>query len=127
MSKPKILVVDDDPGICETMMDILMLEGYHVQVASQGEEAIAKCREEKYDVILLDIRMPGLDGVETLKEIKRISPSVRVIMITGYEVGELAARAMEEGAEAVFRKPLDVATFLPVLLASDDVSGIFGM
>ena len=114
---PRVLIVDDDPGIRETMDDILTLEGYLVDTADCGEKAVESCTEEHYDVVLLDIRMPGMNGVETLREIKRIDPEVRVIMITGYQVGRLAAQAMEEGAEATFRKPLDVAAFLPALLS----------
>lgn len=112
----RVLVVDDDPGIGETMSDILTLEGYEVDVANCGERAVALCAQNHYAFALLDIRMPGMNGVETLREIRRIDGSVRVIMITGYECGELAQQAMLEGAEAVFRKPLDVAAFLPLLL-----------
>jgi DNA-binding NtrC family response regulator len=118
--RPRILVVDDDLGIRETMLDILTLEDYAVDTASSGEEAVERCRHDSYDVALLDIRMPGMNGVETLRTLKSIDPSLRVIMITGHEVGELAAQAMQDGAEAVFRKPLDVAMFLPMLLTSHD-------
>jgi len=112
----RVLIVDDDPGIGETMCDILTLEGYEVSVAHCGEEAVGLCSREHYDFVLLDIRMPGMNGVETLREIKRLDGGARVIMITGYECGELAQQAMQAGAEAVFRKPLDVAAFLPLLL-----------
>jgi DNA-binding NtrC family response regulator len=118
---PSVLVVDDDAGIRETMLDILTLEGYTVEVASEGGEALQCYRRRRYDVVLLDIRMPGMNGVEVLRALKQIDPAARVIMITGYEVGDLAVQAMQEGAEAVFRKPLDVATFLPVLLTSEDL------
>lgn len=99
------------------MEDILTLEGYRVDTVDCGERAVVSCGAGHYDVVLLDIRMPGMNGVETLRQIRLIDPDIRVIMITGFEVGALAAQAMEEGAEAVFRKPLDVATFLPVLLS----------
>lgn len=118
--KPKVLVVDDDAGIRETMADILTLEGYDVTLAANGEEAVAIIQQDRFNVALLDIRMPGMNGVEALKAIKALNPTIRVIMITGFDVGELAEEALEAGAEAVFRKPLDVATFLPVLLATAD-------
>ncbi|HHX42416.1 MAG TPA: response regulator [Chloroflexi bacterium] len=114
----RVLVVDDDPGIRETMFDILSLEGYQVEVADSGERALELSEKGRYDVALLDIRMPGIDGVETLRALKRTDSAIRVIMITGFDEGDLAAKAMEAGAEAVFRKPLDVATFLPLLMAS---------
>jgi len=111
-----VLVVDDDPGIGETMRDILTLEGYRVSVATSGEQAVKLCSGEKFDFALLDLRMPGMNGVDTLRAIKKLAPTIRVIMITGYDAGDLAQQAMNEGAEAVFRKPLDVASFLPLLM-----------
>ena len=119
----RVLVVDDDPGIRETMNDILTLEGFDVTVASDGESAIALCRKGGFDVALLDIRMPGMDGVETLEVLKAITPHLRVVMITGFEAGDLARRAMDAGAEAVFHKPLDVASFLPLLLVDVPFGG----
>jgi len=119
-AKPHVLVVDDDAGIRETMSDILGLEGYRVATASGGREAVALCAKQHYDFALLDIRMPDMNGVETLREIKRVDPAVRAIMITGYDVGTLAMEAMDAGAEAVFRKPLDVASFLPLLMTSEE-------
>lgn len=120
LTKPQVLVVDDDAGIRETMADILGLEGFRTTLAASGEEAVRLCQQQRYSIVLLDIRMPGMDGIETLKVIKAIDPSARVIMITGFEVGDLVTEAMEYGAEAIFRKPLDVATFLPILLAVGD-------
>ena len=114
--RPRVLVVDDDPGIRETMGDILALEGFSVEVAPDGEQAVALCGKQAFDFALLDIRMPGMDGVETLEAMKAVLPDLRVVMITGFEAGDLARRAMEAGAEAVFRKPLDVASFLPLLM-----------
>ena len=115
----RILIVDDDPGICETMKDILELDGHHVETAASGEEAVACCSREGsvYDVILLDVRMPKMNGLETLREIKRGGSSARVFMISGFEVGTIAPEALAAGAEAVFSKPVDVVFLLPLLLA----------
>lgn len=118
--RPTVLVVDDDAGIRETMSDILTLEGYTVVTADGGREAVALCAKRHFQFGLLDIRMPEMNGVETLRQIKRVDPKVRVIMVTGYDVGALAMEAMDAGAEAVFRKPLDVANFLPLLMASEE-------
>ena len=115
---PHVLIVDDDAGIRETMTDIMRLEGYQVTCAESGSRAVALCAEQHFHFALLDIRMPDMDGVETLRRIKEIDPAIRVIMITGYDVGTQAMQAMDEGAEAVFRKPLDVASFLPLLMES---------
>jgi two-component system response regulator (stage 0 sporulation protein F) len=116
----KVLVVDDDTAIRETMWDILTLEGYDVEQAEDGEQAVAKCRDSSYDVVLLDIGLPGMNGIEALRHIRAIDDRVRVIMITGYDGNDLTNEAMAAGAEAIFRKPLDVASFLPVLLAAED-------
>ena len=118
--KPTVLVVDDDPGIRDTMVDVLSLEGYTVDVAASGQQALDRVRARRYDVALLDIRMPEMNGLQTLRAIRALDSAVRVIMITGFEVGSEAEDAMSAGAEAVFRKPLDVASFLPVLLAASE-------
>ncbi|MHB1296632.1 MAG: response regulator [Anaerolineae bacterium] len=117
-----VLIVDDDPGIRDTMQDILVLEEFTVEAVDCGEKAVEVCQERHFDFVLLDIRMPGMNGVETLREIKRIDPTVRVVMITGFDVGQLAEEAMEAGAEAVFRKPLAVASFLPLLFTPSEVA-----
>jgi CheY-like chemotaxis protein len=119
--KRSILLVDDDAGIRESMQAILTLQGYQVDLASSGYEALELCAGRDYDLVLLDILMPGMDGIETLRRIMEQRPDARVIMITGMEGGAETQRAMEEGAEALFRKPLDVATFLPVLLPAEDL------
>ena len=119
MRKQRVLVVDDEPSIRDSMRDILTLEGYEVSLATDGKEAIETYERDRHDVVLLDIRMPGVSGIDALRGIKRVDSASRVIMITGYG-GSLAAEAMEAGAEAVFRKPLDVAVFLPVLLSAEE-------
>jgi CheY-like chemotaxis protein len=118
--KRSILLVDDDPGIRESMQAILMLQGYEVDLASSGSKALELCAQNYYDVVLLDILMPGMNGIETLRQIKRRYPGIRAIMITGMDGGAEGEHALAEGAEALFRKPLDVATFLPVLLPQEE-------
>ena len=109
------MAVDDDPGIRETMPDIPLLCGYQTDAVDSGEQAVKRCRGGTLpDEVLLDVRMPGMSRIDTLRETKRISPAGRVIVITGFEVGELAIEAMDEGADALSRKPLDVASFLPI-------------
>jgi len=106
--KVRILIVDDDPGMTETLADILSHMGYDVAVAGDGYRAIAMIKEKAYDVALMDIKMPGINGVETFKEVKRISPSTRVIMMTAYALEDLVQEALAEGALSVFYKPLDI-------------------
>jgi len=106
--KAHVLIVDDDPGMRETLADILGNMGYGVDTAGDGYEAIEMIRKRTYGVALMDIRMPGINGVGTLKEVKRTSPSTRVIMMTAYSGEQDVQEALNEGACCVFYKPLDI-------------------
>ncbi|MBC7237133.1 MAG: response regulator, partial [Chloroflexi bacterium] len=112
----RVLVVDDDAEIRETLADILELEGYSVCQAANGTEALKAFQVQPFPIVLLDLCMPGADGLSTLTSIKKLSYDTRVIVITGVDKPDLCAKALSEGAEAIFRKPLDVAAFLPLLL-----------
>jgi DNA-binding NtrC family response regulator len=114
-TKLTILIVDDDPGMAGTLSDILEEMGYNTSVAEDGYRAIEMIREKKHDVALMDIKMPGINGVETFKKVKEISPSTRVIMMTAYAVEDLIKEAVEEGAYAVFHKPLDMDKVLDLV------------
>lgn len=106
--KPVILVVDDEEGIRETLSEILEDEGYQVITASTGEEAIKIFRMESPDLVFLDIWLPGIDGIETLKEIKNIRREVPVIMISGHGTIEIAIKAIQMGACDFIEKPLSL-------------------
>ncbi len=101
-----MLIVDDDSGMTETLADIFTDMGYEVAVGENGYRAIEMIRQNKYDLALMDIKMPGINGVETFKEIKRISPQIRVITMTAYS--ELIQEALKEGAYDVIYKPIDI-------------------
>ena len=106
--KFSIIIVDDDPGMGETMVDILGDMGYGVYVAMDGCRAIEMIKDKTYDAVLMDIKMPGINGVETLKEVKRISPTTRVMMMTAYSVEALVKEALKEGAYGIIHKPLNI-------------------
>jgi DNA-binding NtrC family response regulator len=114
-AKPRLLVVDDDPGIRETMADILDLEGFETDVVSSGEEALELCHRRQYGFVLLDMTMPGMDGLQTLYALKQFATTLRVIMITGYDGGLRAAQSASSQVEAVFQKPLDITACLRLL------------
>jgi len=114
-SKASVLIVDDEPGMTETMSAILGHIGYDVKVAGDGFEAIERVKTQPFDVIFMDIRMPGINGVETYKEIKKIRPDTTVVMITAYSVEELIAEALEQGAYGIMYKPFDVRKALEVI------------
>lgn len=106
--KASILIVDDDLGMTETLADIFDAMGYDVAVAGDGYRAIEMIGERAYDIVLMDIKMPGINGVETFKEVKRTSPSTKVIMMTAYSVEDLIKEALEGGAYGIIYKPLDI-------------------
>ncbi|MBI1870206.1 MAG: response regulator [Chlamydiae bacterium] len=105
---PSILVVDDQVGMLETFTDILGDKGYKVATASDGYTAIDKVKKETFDVIFMDIKMPGINGVQTFREIKKVNPKTAVIMMTAYSVEDLVKEAIEEGAYTVIYKPFDI-------------------
>ena len=120
MSKVTMLIVDDDADMTETLADVLTDMGYEVAVAENGYQAIEMVRQNKYDVALMDIKMPGINGVETFKEVKRIRPQTRVIMMTAYSVQDLIQEALKEGAYAVIYKPMDIDKLVSLVEEGSD-------
>jgi len=104
----KILVVDDDRGMREFLEIMLTREGYRVTSAPGGKEALNLCRKHKFDLVITDLKMPKVDGIDFLKGIKEISPETMVILITAYASGETAVAAMKEGAYDYIEKSFDV-------------------
>ena len=105
---PTILIVDDEPSILQTLSGLLADEGFEVMAASNGYEALKILDAESPDLVLLDIWMPGIDGIETLKEIKKDNSPVQVIMITGHGTIETAVSATKLGAFDFIEKPLSI-------------------
>jgi len=101
----KVMVVDDDPIIVDAVKTLLQTEGHEAIGVYSGEECLNNLKKEEIDLILLDIRMPGMDGIETLKNIKGIKPEVYVIMLTAFATVDTAVDAMKEGAFDYIRKP----------------------
>lgn len=114
---PSVLVVDDSQGICQTMEMILRHKGFEVECAADGPSAVERVRHRPYDVILMDIRLPGMDGVEAFKRIRDIRPGVRVAMMTAYSLGDKVRAALDGGAERVFYKPLEIDAVIEYLRA----------
>jgi DNA-binding NtrC family response regulator len=103
----KVLVVDDNEELCESVKDVLESQGYEAACIYDGFAAVRHVKDDPPDVVLLDVRMPGINGIETFKEIKKIAPQVAAIMISGYSVDELIEEAIREGARGYLKKPLD--------------------
>ncbi|ACN14228.1 transcriptional regulator (FIS family protein) [Desulforapulum autotrophicum HRM2] len=105
---PAILIVDDEASIIESLEGILADDGFEVSHAFNGYEALKKIEAESPDIVLLDIWMPGMDGIETLKEIKKNFPNLPVVMITGHGTIEAAVDATKSGAFDFLEKPLSI-------------------
>src|SRR5208282_1735288 len=108
----RILVVDDDESIRNTVKAILEDEGYIVDLAATGREAIKRTEEALYNVALLDIRLPDMEGVELLKLMKDTVPRTRKIMMTGYPSMQNAITALNKNADAYLIKPVDIEKLL---------------
>lgn len=106
--KPRILIVDDEIEVCRILKDFMVFKGYEVQTAQDGKEAIDKVKSFKPHIVLLDIIMPGMGGIEALKEIKKIAPETGIIMVTAVVEEEIAQKIMELGAYDYILKPFDL-------------------
>lgn len=104
----KILIVDDEESLALMLKDVLELEsGHKVKTVLDGETSIKEVKTTHYDLILMDVRLPGINGVEAFLKIKGIDPRVKVIMMTGFPAEELVEEALKKGAYACLHKPFD--------------------
>ncbi|MBN1546391.1 MAG: sigma-54-dependent Fis family transcriptional regulator [Syntrophaceae bacterium] len=113
--KRTILVVDDEESICSSLRGILLDEGYEVLTANSGEEAIKVVDEELPNLVLLDIWLPGMDGIETLKQIRTDHPQIRVVMMSGHGTIETAVKSTKLGAFDFIEKPLSLEKVILVV------------
>jgi diguanylate cyclase (GGDEF)-like protein len=125
VKKPVILIVDDRIEDRETLRDILDGKGYRTVLAKDGYEAVGFAQKGNFDVILLDIKMPGMDGVETLERIKEFRPEAGIIMITAYSMEEFVEESLRKGAYTCLFKPIDVGKMLDAIQKVRDLSRKF--
>jgi two-component system response regulator HydG len=129
-NKPTILVVDDNQDLLETFAMILKRRGYYVQTANDGVSAISKFKEQNFDVTLMDIVMPKMNGVDAFKKIKEIQPEAPIILMTAYSDEDLIQNAKNEGAYRIIHKPIHIDQLIdlinetaesqPILIVDDD-------
>jgi two-component system response regulator PilR (NtrC family) len=120
----EILVVDDDRGMREFLEIMLTQEGYRVQCASGGQEALNLCKKNEFDLVITDLKMPKVDGIDFLKGVKNISPETMVVLITAYASGESAVTAMQEGAYDYLEKNFDIEDLKSIVRDALDKKGI---
>jgi CheY-like chemotaxis protein len=104
---PRILVVDDEPDAVELLQEFLVGKGYEVLTASDGPEALRKVTEERPHLILLDVRMPDMNGLEVLRRVREIDKEVGIIMVTAVNEEETGRQALQMGAFEYITKPID--------------------
>jgi DNA-binding NtrC family response regulator len=115
VDKRKILVVDDEDALRTVLSAELNSEGYDVGTAGDGIEAVSELEKQKYDLVLLDIRMPNMNGFEVLKVIKEKHPGTKVIMLTGFADLKNAIESKKLGAEDFVSKPYDLVDLLTTI------------
>jgi DNA-binding NtrC family response regulator len=115
MKKGKILIVDDQEEMTETLKDILEDEGYQTIVAHNGNQALNIISANKIEIILMDVKLPDISGVEAFMKIKKVNPNVKVIMMTAFSLENLLRKAMHEGACAVIYKPIDIKELIKLV------------
>ena len=123
--QPTLLVVDDDKTLCDVIVEILASEGYRVFVANSGEKAIQLVRTIRFDVAVVDLKLPGASGVEVLRVLSEEQPEVRSVVITGYPDSELMSQALEVDSFVLLKKPFRVQKLLSIVdtLSPTMVSG----
>ena len=114
-NETRILIVDDDDTIRSTMKAILEDEGYKVDLAANGKEGVQKAEKTTYNIALLDIRLPDMEGIELLKLMKPAIPRTRKIMVTGYPSTQNAIEALNKNADAYLIKPVDIEKLLSTI------------
>jgi len=117
MEDPKILVADDEAVIRDLFRRILETKGHQVTMAKDGSEALDKIKEEPFDVVFLDIVMPGIGGLKACQTIEKINPEVKIVMMTGYgtEVEEEIGKSLKAGAYECLYKPFTIKELLDTL------------
>ncbi len=104
----KILIVDDEPNICNLLRELLSRQDYHIDTCLNGQDALAKTRDDRYDMVISDLKMPGISGIDLIKSIKAVSPNTAAVLVTGYATVETAVKALRYGADDYLTKPFNI-------------------
>ncbi len=118
MSKIRVLLVDDEVGFTSGMKHVLIQRGFHVDVAADGLTALALIHEERFDVVVLDLKMPGMDGIQVLAETKRFLPDIPVIVLPGYYSSVEEEDSLRKGAYAYLLKPYPILKLVDIIVTA---------
>lgn len=111
----RILVADDEESVRQLLMDTLKLFGYDVLLAEHGEEALRLFQQEKVDLVLADIRMPHMDGLELMTAIRGLNPRIPIVLLTGYDISSRQGQAAVESADGLIVKPFNIVELRDLL------------
>jgi len=114
-SQPKILLIEDDASIVGGLKKELQVEGYEVAVAERGDQGLAKAKEQPFDAVITDLKMPGLSGLELVEQLHATKPRLPIIVVTAFGTTETAIEATKLGAYDYLLKPFDMAELLDLV------------
>lgn len=112
MQPLRILIVDDENEFVSTLVERLIFRDYDAQGVCSGAQAVEKVTSEKFDIVILDVKMPGMDGIETLRNILEIQPAVKVLLLTGYGSSDIGDEGLEAGAFDYIAKPINITALI---------------
>ena len=112
MTPDKVLLVDDEVEFVGTLAKRMEIRGLSVEIANSGSEALEKVARDVFDAIVLDVRMPGMDGIETLKRLREVQPELQIMLLTGHGTVQTAVEATRLGAIDVLEKPTDIEVLI---------------
>lgn len=112
-----ILIVDDDMSTCQSLLDVLVLKGFHVAKANTGEEAINITRKNNIDIVFIDVKMPVMNGLETYLALRKAKPGIKAIMMTAYrqKVQDLVKEALNKNAYTCIYKPFEISNIIMII------------
>ncbi len=110
-----VLIVDDEPGIRTTLAEILKDEGYNVVVAENGYKGVEAAKETNFKFALIDMKMPGLNGIDTLKKIKKIRPNTTIFFMTAFLAEDILDEEAKRQTQEILYKPLDIDLILKIM------------